>query len=553
MTPIKILLATLNNSKIRYKGFYTFFAFSSLLTSIAMIVTQVLVGEMGQAAYEGEIRLLISLLLILSAVSLVEIVFSPLRAFFMERFTGKVQYNIRRRFAKFFIRIPFSKLEKMNSGENLSVFSNDMGSTINFITDGILNFVTQFGLLLIIFVYMFIINWQSTLIFIIAFPICIVIQSITSAPLQKYSERTLEKQAKFNAVVNDSLQNSSTIIAYSLEGDMEERYMGSYMEYYKAYFTQMKMFAILICAGAAFSILPTAILYVIAGFAVVNNNMTLAEFFAYTAIGLFASQWVLMFSQSLGSLMESKAGAVRVDKITIGDFEELGSKENINKHGDTAVSFNNVCFAYNEESPDVLTNVSFDIPMGAKVAIVGGSGSGKSTILKLLLGLYDNKSGDITVLGNSTNGIGKYNLRESFSYVPQDSFLFPLSICENITGKKEISEEERTRLEKSCRDAGIFDFINTLPDKFNSILSESAENISGGQRQRIAMARAFYKDAPIILFDETTSGLDPTTEAEILKSLESATKDKTVIMVAHRAAAKAFCDTVITMEGGRVQ
>ena len=216
------------------------------------------------------------------------------------------------------------------------------------------------------------------------------------------------------------------------------------------------------------------------------------------------------------------------------------------------MAFENVNFAYADDAPDVLRAVSFEIPAGSKVAIAGSSGSGKSTILKLLLGLYEPTSGKIRVLGNDAAAIGKYTLRDSFAYVPQDSFLFPVSIGENITGKNDISHQEQARLEQSCRDAGILDFINGLPEKFDSILSESAENISGGQRQRIAMARAFYKDAPIILFDEATSALDPTTEAGILETLESAAKEKTVIMAAHRAAAKAFCDTVITLEGGKI-
>jgi ABC-type bacteriocin/lantibiotic exporter with double-glycine peptidase domain len=280
--------------------------------------------------------------------------------------------------------------------------------------------------------------------------------------------------------------------------------------------------------------------------------MLIAGYIAYTSIGMTAAGWLMGLAGNLGEVRVHMASAERLNQSVSGEVEGINIAPPLAMNGATAVSFKDVTFAYTEEGADVLQNVSFTIPAGAKVAIVGGSGSGKSTVLKLLLGLYEPKNGEITVLGNDARGASKYALREAFAYVPQDSFLFPYCIGENITGKKDLSPEELIKREKACRDAGIWDFINTLPGKFESVLSESAENISGGQRQRIAMARAFYKNAPVILFDEATSALDPSTEAEILKTLEQATKDKTVIMVAHRASAKAFCDTVITLERGRM-
>jgi ATP-binding cassette subfamily B protein len=171
-------------------------------------------------------------------------------------------------------------------------------------------------------------------------------------------------------------------------------------------------------------------------------------------------------------------------------------------------------------------------------------------VLKLLLGLYAPQEGRISVMGADSTEVSLHSLRDTFAYVPQDSFLFPESISENITGESEISD--RSRLEKACHDAGILEFIESLSDGFDAILGESAENISGGQKQRIALARAFYRDAPIILFDEATSALDPTTEAAVLQSFNAISKDKTVLMVAHRFSAIDFCDYVVVMESGKV-
>jgi ABC-type multidrug transport system fused ATPase/permease subunit len=198
----------------------------------------------------------------------------------------------------------------------------------------------------------------------------------------------------------------------------------------------------------------------------------------------------------------------------------------------------------------VLEDVNLSIKAGSKMAIVGGSGSGKSTMLKLLLGLYEPTKGEIAINNKATTTYTKADLRNIFAYVPQDSFLFPESIGKNITLENEIAD--MARLEKACAEAGILDFINSLPDGLNSILTEGADNISGGQRQRIAMARAFYKNAPVILFDEATSSLDPATEAAILSSFANVAAGKTVIMVAHRPMAIAACDVIIVMENGKV-
>ncbi|MCL2285839.1 MAG: ABC transporter ATP-binding protein/permease [Firmicutes bacterium] len=548
---IKTFFVTLRKNRIPYIGFVIFFITASLIVSASVVIGQIFIGEMGQAAYRFDTRAIVNFLLIFTAVMGVRAIFSALSALFLRRFEARADYSFRVNFAKFFLRLPFSRLEKTNSGENLSVFVNDLPQAVQFVSSGVFNLAADFTLLLVVLVYMFYVNWLYTLIFLAAFPVLTVLQILISIPIEKASEKVQETQAKFNAVVNDSLQNTSTVIAYALEEELESRYVHAYKKYYTSSMRLARMESILVVTGFVLSGLPLVALFISSGLAVVNEAMLISEFLVYTGIGMMATGWLMEFAETLAQLGIWMAGAKRLNEFTTGDEEKMG-RSKISPKGNIAVAFENVNFAYADEA--VLQAVSFEIPQGSKVAIMGSSGSGKSTIIKLLLGLYKPTSGKIQVLGNDTIAVGKYALRNSFAYVPQDSFLFPVSIGENIIGKNtdDISPQEQAMLEKSCCDAGILDFINSLPENFNSILSESAENISGGQRQRIAMARAFYKNAPIVLFDEATSALDPTTEAEILKTLADATKDKTVIMVAHRAAAKAFCDTVITMEGGKI-
>ena len=552
MYSIKTLFAALRNQKISYAGFYLFYIAVSLFIAASYVAAKAMTGELGQSAYQLDTGAITGILLLLTGIMGTRAFLSALRALLLGRFIGKASQAFRVNFVNHFLRLPFAKFEKMGSGESLSVFTNDLPRAVSLVSNGMLEIVSDVVLLVVSLSYMLYMSWMHTLIFLVFFPILALIQMIISAPLAKLSKNTLEKQSGFNAVVNDSLQNTVTVIAYSLEEELEGRYVSKYKEYYHAKMRQIRYVCTTQLAGFIIGALPLAYLFTASGFSVVNETMLISEFIIFTGIGIYCTNWLMSLAGELGYVNVNAAGATRLNELLSGETEVPDGIQSIKASGHLAVCFENVDFAYGGESPNVLNSVSFEIPVGAKVAIVGGSGTGKSTILKLLLGLYEPVSGKINVLGNDLEKVGKDTLRSFFSYVPQDCFMFPESICKNITGKAQVTLEERTKLEKACKDAGILDFVVSLQDKFDSVLSESAENISGGQRQRLALARALYKDAPILLFDEATSALDPTTEAKILQSLEDATKDKTVIMVAHRASAKAFCSTVITLEGGIV-
>ena len=156
------------------------------------------------------------------------------------------------------------------------------------------------------------------------------------------------------------------------------------------------------------------------------------------------------------------------------------------------------------------------------------------------------------VFGVDVRQAKRKELRDLIAYVPQDSFLFPGTIRENLTCVREADRQDEAALLQACRDAGILGFLESLPGGLDTVLAEGADNFSGGQRQRLAVARALYKDAPILLFDEATSGLDPATEQALLEALYTAAHGRTVIAVAHRQAAIAACDRVLVMENGRI-
>ncbi|MDR2166913.1 MAG: ABC transporter ATP-binding protein/permease [Clostridiales bacterium] len=495
-----------------------------------------LTGALGGAAEAGATSELWRLLALLSAVVAINAATSAVSALTLGRFGGRAGYTFRQNFAKYFLRVPFARFEQANSGESLSIFSNDVPAAVRFITEGGLQAAASIFSLLAAFIYMMTLNTTYTLIFFAMFPIFAVLQILVSMPIQKRSREREEARAAFNAVVNDSLQNIPTITAYGLEDVMERRYLTKYENFLKAAKRMVGTFLPLVIFGVTASIIPMIVITVLTAGSVIAGDLAVGEFIAFYSAAGMATGWLEMLSQTLNDIQTNMASAKRFNENTAHPLE--GAQSGGEWTADMPISFTNVDFAYGEDAPLALSSINFEIVPGSRTAFIGGSGSGKSTILKLLLGLYQPKSGKITAGG-----------RESFAYVPQDSFLFPESIGRNIACD---DNPDLARLEKVCKDAGILDFINGLPNKFDTVLTEGSDNISGGQRQRIALARAFYRDAPVILFDEATSALDPITEAQVLESFDKLAQGKTVIMVAHRARAIASCDTVIRLADGKI-
>jgi len=432
------------------------------------------------------------------------------------------------------------------------------------------------------------INWWLSLIYFAAFPVLVLMQVVIANPIQKKRERVLETRAALNAVANDSFQNTSVIVAYSLEAKMEERCQAAFSDMIDAVKNAVKSQLFLILAGILASTAPLLIIIALSAGQVISGNMNIAAWIAFISLAGDTGGWLSMLSQRQDQVKTTSAGAKRMGDYLTEEPEDITAGNMLIPGGDIAISAENLSFSYqinneninengdetNEKSSDengdinsdksntesnseaeckiilAIDDISFEIKKGARVAFVGGSGSGKSTVLKLLLGLYAPQQGKLSVMGEDTSVVSLQSLRDVFAYVPQDSFLFPETIAENITGESITSDKER--LKKACSDAGILEFIESLPDSFNANLSESAENVSGGQKQRIALARAFYRDAPIVLFDEATSALDPQTEAAVLQSFKTLAKDKTVVMVAHRPKAVDFCDYIIVMDNGKI-
>ncbi len=315
-------------------------------------------------------------------------------------------------------------------------------------------------------------------------------------------------------------------------------------------------------SDTAFNILRDLLAYSLLIRKVLTGQIDAAEFTVYIGLVASFSQWIYDVSWNIGNLredshqfneyldfMKQKDVFERSDEVTIkGDFEGFN-------HRTTApeIEFRNVSFTYEGSDKPVLTNVSFKISADEKIALVGNNGAGKTTIVKLLCGLYPPTSGDILIDGQNINDIGKY--QDMVSVLFQDTTPIAISVAENITGSEPDALDNK-RLEDCLKKAGLYEKIQGLPKKEKSFITQTLDPegivLSGGETQKLLLAKAMYKDGPMLILDEPTSALDPIAESQIYEEYNSMAENKTAIFISHRLASTKFCNRILFLDGGQI-
>lgn len=283
---------------------------------------------------------------------------------------------------------------------------------------------------------------------------------------------------------------------------------------------------------------------------VVAGDLAWTELVVTLAITIGVFPAVLAVEEVMPDLEQAFSSARRLFDITDRVPVVVSTETPKRTAGDNSVRFDKVTFAYGDSPVRALEEVSFVLPAGRRLAIVGASGAGKSTIVSLLLRFWDPDVGGIFLGGTDIRRLALSDLRSRIAVVSQRTHLFNESVAENLRlAKPEATDEE---IAEVCRRAAIHDFVSSLPDGYDSVIGEMGEKLSGGQRQRLAIARALLKDAPILVLDEATSELDLETEAEIQRDLENLAEGRTVLAIAHRLATVQNADEILVLDRGRI-
>ena len=347
----------------------------------------------------------------------------------------------------------------------------------------------------------------------------------------------------------DSLLNFETVKYFNNENHEFNRLDVSLKKYELAANKSRHSLSLLNIAQIIVIMSGITIMLVMTAFGIRSNDISIGGFVVINAYMLQLYQPLNFLGSVYREIQQSLVDMENMFNLLDEKSKVKDSLKQLKINSKTEIKFSNISFGYDERRT-VIKDISFEVPNGKKVAIVGPTGAGKSTISRLLFRFYDPTNGSIYINDENINSISQHSLRKIIGVVPQDTVLFNDTIHYNISyGDPKASEDD---IINAAKNADIHDFVISLPDGYETIVGERGLKLSGGEKQRVAIARTFLKNPKILFFDEATSALDSTTEKEIQKNLENISKNKTTLIIAHRLSTAAYADNIIVLDKGSI-
>ena len=447
---------------------------------------------------------------------------------------------------------PLSFFNKNKSGEILSIMLND----INWITIAFNKtfqvFFHEFISMLILFFMLFMISSKLTLLVLFTAPISAYIIIKIGQSIRRKAKRASHKISDISSIITEKTAGISIVKAFNMTTKEISNFFNANNLFFKLQFNQKKLLGLTTPVNDIIGVSLAAILLWYGGQQVLLDSSLSSDDFLRFIIFLFA---LLQPARKLGSgvaaIQSGIAGADRVFNILDMNFNKKNNFDLKNiKNFKNYIEFKNVNFNYNHKTK-VLQNINVKINKGEKIALVGRSGSGKTTFSNLLLDFYQPNSGSIIIDDSDYKKVTSTSLRNIIGLVSQEPILFNDSIRNNIMyGMSNLDNNDK--MINAAKIANIKDFIESLPNKYEEIIGEGGNNLSGGQKQRLSIARSIVKDPPILILDEATSSLDSESEMKVQKAIDNLLKDRTVIMIAHRLSTIRNADKILVFDNGEI-
>lgn len=456
--------------------------------------------------------------------------------------------DLRNRVTTHIQRLPISYTETLHSGDLVSRLNNDIDK-IGTLTQRIRELVQQPVVFILGFTYMYILSWKLLLATCILIPISAVLFDKVVKPMQAHARKEMEHLARANAVTQDAIRGIYIIKAFNLQKLLTTKYQKIAEDVRKEGLEIDKRSALSSAVFLMLRYIPQLVAPLYGGYLAFTGEITVGALLASSYL-----IWMVFIpvETMLGWMRQLREIAPAVERI----FEILDQTIENGTHADfepataaPALSFASVDFQYSPET-QILSDFSLSVDQGKTVALVGSSGCGKSTVLKLLCGFYRPESGEIRIGGSDIFESDLRAARKYVSLVSQETYLFPTTIAENIG----FGSEGATRDEiiAAAKGANAHDFILAQPDGYETNVGEWGGRLSGGEKQRIALARAILKDAPILLLDEPTSALDAQSESMVQEALDRFMQGRTVLVVAHRLSTIKNVDEIVVLDKGKL-
>lgn len=534
------------------KRLFAYGILSSLIITILGIVSSlfnnILFDEILPYKQQNVLKLVV---IVFMGINISQVMVSFIRQWMMIHLSIKIDIPLMLGYFKHIYKLPMKFFATRKTGDITTRFS-DAFTIKDVFTNIALTLILDISMALITGVILF--NMNSTLFAIILFMtiVSIILVFIFKQPYKKINEEQMQQSAVLNSQIIEGLRAVETIKGNANEDveldNIEREYIRSLRIGYKEEMLSNVQGVI----SNMISTVGNLVLMYFGIMQVIDGKITLGSFMAFNTLsGYFMDPVSNLVSLQL-SLQEANISMKRFSEILDYDEEQPETEQNLYQEiekiqGDIEVK--NVTFRYGNRKP-AIQDVTFTIPKGKKVALVGASGSGKTTIAKLLLKYYQPEVGEITIDGIDINEISNKSLRRAISYVPQTIELFSKSIYDNIRVSRMSATLEEVK--EAAKAADAHDFIKRLPMQYYTFLEEAGNGLSGGEKQRIALARAFLKKNEFYILDESTSNLDFSTENIIFDMIYNKLKNKSMLIVAHRLATVKNCDVIIVMDNGKI-
>lgn len=476
-----------------------------------------------------------------------------IQQFIMAGVTQKTAKRLRSDINQKINKLPLNYYDKTTRGDILSRVSNDVDTISQTLSSTISNLVNAIVLFVGVLIAMFVVNAILALVTIVAAILGFVLMAVILRSSQKYFNLRQQNLGEMNGHIEEIYTNHNVVKSYTAEEQAKAKFNSInkklYINNWKSQALSGLMHPIMNFAGnlsyAAVFIVGVAL--ALGG----SGAVTFGVIMSFTIYARLFSQPLTTLAQSMSSIQQTSAAARRVFEML--ESPELDDESNKTKVIDVNnvkgnVEFKNVRFGYNPEEP-VIKNFSANLKSGQKVAIVGHTGAGKTTLVNLLMRFYEVDSGDILIDGTSIKDVRRENVRDLFDMILQDTWLFNGTIRENLVYNKENVTDER--LDEICNAVGLKHFIKTLKDGYDTVLDDSI-TLSAGQKQQLTIARAMIKNSPLLILDEATSSVDTRTELVIQNAMDTLTKGRTSFVIAHRLSTIKNADVILVLQDGDI-
>ena len=554
---LKKLIKSLGNYKIPMIIIFVFAILSTVFSIIGPkilgnAITEIFNGLIAKITGTGGIDFgkIAGILITLLVLYLLSLLFSFIQGIIMTNISQRYAYKLRKQVSIKMHKVPISYYDKKTHGEVLSLLTNDIDLLGQNLNQSATQFITSIVTLLGILVMMLSINVTITILVVIVLPIAAFITSKIVKRSQKYFIRQQNYLAKVNGDVEEAYGGHQVIKAFNAEDKMLNMFQEDSKKLadsaWKSQFLSGLMHPLMVFLGN----INYVVVAIVGGYFAVNGVITVGNIQSFISYSKNFTNPISQLAQISTMLQQAMAAAERVFEF-LDEEEETDAKESLITYDKVkgAVSFEHVSFGYDKDKI-IIHDFNCQVKPGQKIAIVGPTGAGKTTIVKLLMRFYHLNSGKIKVDGVDLENIKKEDINKIFGMVLQDAWLYSGKIIDNIRyGKLDATDEE---VKEACRLARVDHFITTLPDGYNMEINEESSNISLGQKQLLTIARVILANPKILILDEATSSVDTRTEVLIQEAMDHLMQGRTSFIIAHRLSTIKNADLILVLNDGDV-